>query len=117
MLDAGFILRKPRLRLSHDLIVSRGELVAAEMIPDDGTFELIIEQEVRLPQPLMVTTQPIVHQPLPMLVELMKEAQFIGAAEVQALTNQMRSFPMWPCRPGALCRLCDRLGDEIFAVG
>ena len=93
VLDAGFILRKPRLRLSHDLIVSRGELVAAEMIPDDGTFELIIEQEVRLPQPLMVTTQPIVHQPLPMLVELMKEAQFIGAAEVQALTNQMRSFP------------------------
>ncbi|MBK7748298.1 MAG: hypothetical protein IPP57_27395 [Candidatus Obscuribacter sp.] len=93
VLDAGFVLRKPRLRLSHDLIVSRAELIASSNIPDDGTFELMAAQEVRPPQPLMVTTQPIVHQPLPMLVELMKEAQFVGAAEVQALTNQMRSFP------------------------
>lgn len=96
VLDAGFILRKPRLRLSHDLIVGRSELIKKEAIPDDGTFELIATQEVRPPQPLMVTTQPIIHQPLPMLIELMREAQFIGAAEVQALTNQMRSFPDVP---------------------
>ncbi|MBX9940236.1 MAG: hypothetical protein K2Y32_13330 [Candidatus Obscuribacterales bacterium] len=96
VLDAGFILRKPRLRLSHDLIVSRGELVSKGLIPDDGSFELLVAQEVRTPQPLMVTTQPIVQQPLPMLVELLKEAHFIGAAEVQALTNQMRSFPDVP---------------------
>lgn len=93
ILDAGFILRKPRLRLSHDLIVNRSELIQGQSIPDDGTFELLSQEEVRAPQPMMVTTQPIVHQPLPMLVELMKEAQFVGAAEVQALTNQMRSFP------------------------
>lgn len=96
VLDAGFILRKPRLRLSHDLIVSRGELIKADQIPDDGTFELMVEQEVRPPQPLMVTTQPIVAQPVPVLIELMKEVQFIQAAEVQALTNQMRSFPDVP---------------------
>jgi hypothetical protein len=52
--------------------------------------------EERPPQPLMVTTQPIVQQPLPMLIELLKAAQIIGSAEVQALTNQMRSFPDVP---------------------
>ena len=52
--------------------------------------------EERPPQPLMVTTQPIVQQPLPMLIELLKAAQIIGSAEVQALTNQMRGFPDVP---------------------
>lgn len=96
ILDAGFILRKPRLRLSHDLIVSRGNLIETGKIPDDGTFELIEQTEVRPAPPLMVTTQPIVAQPLPMLVELLKVSQIIQAAEVQALTNQMRSFPDVP---------------------
>jgi hypothetical protein len=93
ILDAGFILRKPRLRLSHDLIVSRSMLVEREIIPDDGTFELIEEMEEKPAPPLMVTTQPIIHQPVPMLIELLKASQIIGQAEVQALTNQMRSFP------------------------
>lgn len=96
ILDAGFILRKPRLRLSHDLLVSRSELVKREVIPDDGTFEFMEVVEERPPQPLMVTTQPIVQQPLPMLIELLKAAQIIGSAEVQALTNQMRGFPDVP---------------------
>ncbi len=96
ILDAGFILRKPRLRLSHDLIVGRAQLVDKKHIPDDGTFELMELIEERPSQPMMVTTQPIVHQPLPMLIELLKAAQIIGSAEVQALTNQMRSFPEVP---------------------
>jgi hypothetical protein len=96
ILDAGFILRKPRLRLSHDLIVGRAQLVDKKHIPDDGTFELMELTEERPPQPMMVTTQPIVQQPLPMLIELLKAAQIIGSAEVQALTNQMRSFPEVP---------------------
>jgi hypothetical protein len=95
ILDAGFVLRKPRLRLSHDLIVSRARLLEKELIPDDGTFEMM-DAEERPPLPVMMVTQPIVHQPLPTLIELLRAAQIIGAAEVQALTNQMRSFPDVP---------------------
>jgi len=95
ILDAGFVLRKPRLRLSHDLIVSRSLLLEKELIPDDGTFEMM-DAEERPAQPVMVVTQPIIQQPLPTLIELLRAAQIIGAAEVQALTNQMRSFPDVP---------------------
>ena len=94
LLNSGFILRKPRLRLSHDLIVSRGWLVQNHCIPEDGTLELIdtAEQQVIEPHPAqMMTTQPM-EEKLPMLIELMKEAQFIGPAEVQALKNQMSLY-------------------------
>ncbi|MBU6453891.1 MAG: hypothetical protein KGS72_19080 [Cyanobacteria bacterium REEB67] len=97
ILDAGFILRKPRLRLSHDLIVSRSVLLQKEIIPEDGTFEMI-DVEQRAPQPVLMVTQPIVQQPLPTLIELLRVAQIIAAAEVQALTNQMRSFPDVPVK-------------------
>ena len=97
ILDAGFVLRKPRLRLSHDLIVSRASLINKEVIPDDGTFEVAAdEMDLREPQPVLQVTQPIVPQPLPTLIELLRVAQIIAAAEVQALTNQMRSFPDVP---------------------
>jgi len=100
VLNAGFILRKPRLRLSHDLIVARSVLVTSHVIPDDGTLEMIeapVEMRVE-PQPAqMMTTQPMT-ETLPKLVELMKEAQFIGPPEVQALKNQMTMYPDIPIK-------------------
>ncbi len=98
LLNAGFILRKPRLRLSHDLIVARGSLVENRVIPEDGTLEMI-EAPVEVapePQPVqMVTTQPM-QEAVPMLIDLLKQAQFIGPAEVQALKNQMQLYPDIP---------------------
>jgi hypothetical protein len=41
LLDAGFVLRKPRLRLSHDLVVSRAELIDRKLIQANGTFEML----------------------------------------------------------------------------
>ncbi len=100
LLNAGFILRKPRLRLSHDLIVARGWLVQNTVIPDDGTLEMIeAPTEIPVEPPTvgvqMVTTQPL-QETLPMLIDLLKQAQFIGPAEVQALKNQMSLYPDIP---------------------
>lgn len=101
LLNAGFILRKPRLRLSHDLIVARGALVESRVIPEDGTLEMIeapvqvapvVEQ---IAERQMVTTQPL-QESVPMLIDLLKQAQFIGPAEVQALKNQMNLYPDIP---------------------
>lgn len=39
LINAGFVLRKPRLRLSHDMIVSRADLVEQNVIEADGSFE------------------------------------------------------------------------------
>jgi|GEM_PF-388129 len=39
LINAGFVLRKPRLRLSHDMIVSRADLVEQNVIVADGSFE------------------------------------------------------------------------------
>ncbi len=91
ILDAGFILRKPRLRLSQDLVVVRSWLIETHTIPDDGTLEAI-ESEDRPPEPAMLKTQPLVAE-LPRLVQLLREAQFIGPAEVQALVAQMTLAP------------------------
>lgn len=93
ILSAGFILRKPRLRLSHDLIVVRQWLIDGKIIPEDGTLETLIPS--REPEPVqMARTQPITsEQQLPLLIELLKYAQIIGPAEVQALTNQMSIAP------------------------
>lgn len=99
LLNAGFVLRKPRLRLSHDLIVARGALVEGHVIPEDGTLEMIeapAEQVQEVPKVVeerqMVTTQPML-ETVPMLIDLLKQAQFIGPAEVQALKNQMNLYP------------------------
>ncbi len=94
ILNAGFSLRKPRLRLSHDLMVVRQLLIDRQVIPEDGTLEPIVP--TREPEPVqMVRTVPI-DQKLPMLIELLKYAQIIGPAEVQALTNQMNIAPEIP---------------------
>ncbi|HEY9777943.1 MAG TPA: hypothetical protein V6C81_29545 [Planktothrix sp.] len=97
ILNAGFILRKPRLRLSHDLVVARQWLIERHIIPDDGTLERVEELEARgqrEPESAlqMVRTQPI-EDSLHILIELLKYAQIIGPAEVQALTNQMSIAP------------------------
>jgi hypothetical protein len=97
ILNAGFILRKPRLRLSHDLVVARQWLIEQKVIPDDGTLEKVEEVAARGQRepesPLqMVRTQPI-EDSLPLMIELLKYAQIIGPAEVQALTNQMSIAP------------------------
>jgi hypothetical protein len=95
ILTAGFTLRKPRLRLSHDLIVVRQLLIDKKVIPDDGTLEPIVSTS-REPEPMqMVRTVPM-DQKLPMQIELLKHAQIIGPAEVQALTNQMSIAPEIP---------------------
>ena len=95
ILTAGFTLRKPRLRLSHDLIVVRDWLIELQVIPEDGSLEAISAPS-REPEPLqMVKTQPI-ESKLPMLIELLKYAGIIGPAEVQALTNQMNIAPEVP---------------------
>ena len=95
ILTAGFTLRKPRLRLSHDLIVVRQLLIDKKVIPDDGTLEPVTPT-AREPEPTqMVRTVPM-DQKLPMLIELLKYAQIIGPAEVQALTNQMSIAPEIP---------------------
>jgi len=99
LLNAGFVLRKPRLRLSHDLIVARGALVEGHVIPEDGTLEMIeapqeqVQEVARVVEERqMVTTQPLLES-VPMLIDLLKQAQFIGPAEVQALKNQMNLYP------------------------
>lgn len=96
ILNAGFILRKPRLRLSHDLVVARQWLIDRQVIPEDGTLEKIEEAQERLerePEPSqLVRTQPI-SESLPLMIELLKYAQIIGPAEVQALSNQMSIAP------------------------
>jgi hypothetical protein len=93
-LNAGYILRKPRLRLSHDLVVVRQLLLDKKAIPEDGTIDFIVP--VREPEPVqMLKTQPLVPT-LPTLVELLRQAQIIGSAEVQALTNQMNLAPEIP---------------------
>jgi hypothetical protein len=94
LLSAGFVLRKPRLRLSHDLVSVRNWLIDQNVIPDDGTLELLSER----PEPQaaqMIKTEPITAS-LPPLVELLKYAQIIGPAEVQALSNQMQMAPEIP---------------------
>jgi hypothetical protein len=97
ILTAGFILRKPRLRLSHDLITGREWLIQNHTIPEDGTLEPMVPS--REPEPVqMVRTQPIVAMQLPTLIELLKYAQIIGPAEVQALTNQMSIAPEIPVK-------------------
>jgi hypothetical protein len=95
LLTAGFTLRKPRLRLSHDLIVVRDWLIERSVIPDDGTLEAISAPIAEPSQAQMMRTQPL-EQKLPMLIELLKYAQIIGPAEVQALTNQMNIAPEVP---------------------
>ena len=94
LLDAGYILRKPRLRLSHDLIIVRQWLLTKKAIPEDGNLDFI-QPALKAEPAQLIKTQPFKVR-LPLLIELLTEAQFIGAAEVQALTNQMSIAPEIP---------------------
>jgi hypothetical protein len=94
-LNAGYVLRKPRLRLSHDLVVVRHYLIQKKAIPEDGTIDFVeLPFKTEMP-PKLVTTQQVT-PPLPTLVELLKQAQIIGIPEVQALINQMTLAPEIP---------------------
>jgi hypothetical protein len=94
LLNTSFILRKPRLRLSHDMMAVRSWLIDRKIIPEDGTLELL--SEMKQPSAVqMLKTEPIIAS-LPPLVELLKYAQIIGPAEVQALSNQMSIAPEIP---------------------
>jgi hypothetical protein len=94
LLDAGYILRKPRLRLSHDLVIIRRWLMEKDVIPKDGTIDFMPTVTGGEPAQLLSTQQITPH--LPMLVQLLREAQIIGPAEVQALSNQMNIAPEIP---------------------
>ena len=97
VLNAGYILRKPRLRLSHDLIIVRQWLLDQGAIPADGTIDFVepsrAAAEAVAP---MRKTQQMPAPELPPLVALLRESEIIGAAEVQALTNQMHIAPEIP---------------------
>jgi len=97
ILDAGFTLRKPRLRLSHDLVVVRSWMIDLKVIPEDGTLEAlqVTPSQTEAPPPQMVRTQPI-EPTMPLLFDLLKSAQIIGPADIQALTNQMTLAPEIP---------------------
>jgi hypothetical protein len=88
ILDAGYILRKPRLRLSHDLFAVRYWLLEQEAIPADGTIDFLEVAKAEKPaEPVTIPSQ------LPQLVYLMQQAQIIGQPEVMALTNQIKLAP------------------------
>jgi hypothetical protein len=71
-------------------------LIETHTIPEDGTLELVsAEAEPEKVEAQLAKTQPIVAE-LPALVRLLKEAQIIGPAEVQALTAQMALAPEVP---------------------
>lgn len=111
ILNAGYILRKPRLRLSHDLLVCKAWLDEHQVISE--TFELIELESSGVdsesidftPPPPVVPfrnqtnseplslPQPAVEERLPMLIDLLKASGIIGSAEVQALKNQMSLYP------------------------
>lgn len=125
LLNAGFVLRKPRLRLSHDMMVARHRLIAGQFIPPDGTFQLIVEGQAPPPEPVATeqvpteqaaqvlsepaaaeqaapevqqVEQPSV-QPEPdtaLLIVLLRMAQLIEPVEEQALKNQSQRFPDIP---------------------
>lgn len=98
LLDAGYILRKPRLRLSHDLVAVRTWLIDKQAIPEDGTLEPreAVPQLEAAPEAL-ATTAPM-EQKLPLLIEMLTACQIIGSAEVQALKNQMAIAPEIPLK-------------------
>lgn len=92
ILNAGYVLRKPRLRMSHDLIVAREHLAKHKVIPKDGTLEMIDPSGEISFEPRGKRTD-ITKPKLPRMIELMKAGQFIGPEEARALMNQMEIYP------------------------
>ncbi len=94
ILNAGFILRKPRLRVSHDLMSARRWLMDVNAITADGRIVQTRAEEAEKPtKPEPVAPQP---EPVILIVEMLKQARFIGEAEEQALKAQMARAPEIP---------------------
>lgn len=122
LLNAGFVLRKPRLRLSHDMMVARHRLIAGQFIPPDGKFQLLVEGQTPPAEPApteQVPTAQVPAEPVaavqpaaeaqpaaetfvqpepetPLLIVLLRLAQLIEPVEEQALKNQSQRFPDIP---------------------
>lgn len=100
LLDAGYILRKPRLRLSHDLVAVRTWLIEQKAIGEDGSLEPeaipVAQPTAPLPKPQAITVP--MEEKLPLLIDMLKACRVIGPAEVQALKNQMAIAPEIPLK-------------------
>jgi len=92
IVDAGFILRKARLRLSHDLVLARHWLVETEAITADGSLEKPVA--VAVAAQMEITKQQT--YTVPRIVALMQESNIIGATEVQAIMAQKKVDPGAP---------------------
>lgn len=101
LLDAGFVLRMARLRLSHDLMGAYQWLVTEKVIKGDGSWELTdaykksqqstqtLQKIDILPEPLKPDEKP----KLPRIIELLQMTQIIGPEEVKAMEAQMALAP------------------------
>lgn len=100
LLDAGYILRKPRLRLSHDLVAVRTWLIEQKAIGEDGSLEAevvpVAQPQASVPKPQAITVP--LEEKLPLLIDMLKACRVIGPAEVQALKNQMAIAPEIPLK-------------------
>lgn len=88
VLDAGIVMRKSRLRLSHDLAVLRAQLIANRIIAPDGVFVLAGRTKDE--------TQ--VGKEIPEILEKLISRKVIGRSEARAILNQMVLFPNISCR-------------------
>lgn len=101
LLDAGYILRKPRLRLSHDLVAVRTWLIEQKAIGEDGSLEAEVVPTLATTQEAVAKPQAItvpLEEKLPLLIDMLKACRVIGPAEVQALKNQMAIAPEIPLK-------------------
>ncbi len=88
VLDAGIVMRKSRLRLSHDLAVLRAQLISNRIIGGDGVFVLSGRTKDE--------TQ--VGKEIPEILEKLISRKVIGHSEARAILNQMVLFPNISCR-------------------
>ncbi len=88
VLDAGIVMRKSRLRLSHDLAVLRAQLIANRIIGPDGNFVLAGRTKDE--------TQ--IGPEIPEILEKLISRKVIGRSEARAILNQMVLFPNISCR-------------------
>lgn len=80
------------------MILARSALVEEHVVPEDGTLGMIeapakADQNVAGVEDYQIVTTLPLPESAPMLIDLLEQAQFIGPAEVQALTNQMNLYP------------------------
>lgn len=101
LLNAGLILRKPRLRLSHDLVSVRQWLIGNKIITENGELEpnaenqaLPAKREEHAPRAFEGTIQ----DDRPLMIQLLHYAGIIGLPEIKALMNQSAiapEIPLW----------------------